>query len=97
MKTRNLQRFGGGRWRIAQTRLVEILQTVDGPHNAVAVAQSLLAIHAGPEAPETLTATGFHRLMQWDDEPADRKQHVYVRSPVLKEWDPTTKNWKLEV
>ena len=22
-------------------------------------------------------ATGFHRLMQWDDEPADRKQHVY--------------------
>ena len=26
---------------------------------------------------ESLTATGFHRLMQWDDEPADRKQHVY--------------------
>ncbi|NNE90133.1 MAG: DUF1553 domain-containing protein [Verrucomicrobiales bacterium] len=25
----------------------------------------------------SLTATGFHRLMQWDDEPADRKQHVY--------------------
>ena len=22
-------------------------------------------------------ATGFHRLMQWDDEPADRPQHVY--------------------
>lgn len=26
---------------------------------------------------ETMTATGYHRLMQWDDEPADRKQHVY--------------------
>ena len=27
--------------------------------------------------PETLIATGYHRLMQWDDEPADRPQHVY--------------------
>ncbi|MCB1063102.1 MAG: PSD1 domain-containing protein [Verrucomicrobiae bacterium] len=26
---------------------------------------------------DSITATGFHRLMQWDDEPADRKQHVY--------------------
>ncbi len=26
---------------------------------------------------ESVTATGFYRLMQWDDEPADRKQHVY--------------------
>lgn len=26
---------------------------------------------------ESVTATGYHRLMQWDDEPADRKQHVY--------------------
>lgn len=26
---------------------------------------------------DSLVATGFHRLMQWDDEPADRKQHVY--------------------
>ena len=26
---------------------------------------------------ESLTATGFYRLMQWDDEPADRKQHSY--------------------
>jgi len=26
---------------------------------------------------ETLAATGYHRLMQWDDEPADRTQHVY--------------------
>ncbi len=26
---------------------------------------------------ESLAATGYHRLMQWDDEPADRKQHVY--------------------
>ena len=26
---------------------------------------------------DTLAATGYHRLMQWDDEPADRKQHVY--------------------
>lgn len=25
----------------------------------------------------SLTATGYHRLMQWDDEPADRLQHVY--------------------
>ena len=25
----------------------------------------------------SLAATGYHRLMQWDDEPADRKQHVY--------------------
>ena len=27
--------------------------------------------------PESLIATGYHRLMQWDDEPADREQHVY--------------------
>ncbi|MBL9153834.1 MAG: PSD1 domain-containing protein [Verrucomicrobiales bacterium] len=26
---------------------------------------------------DSLVATGFHRLMQWDDEPADRPQHVY--------------------
>ncbi len=26
---------------------------------------------------DSIAATGFHRLMQWDDEPADRKQHVY--------------------
>lgn len=36
---------------------------------------------AGDEIDEptlaSLAATGFHRLMQWDDEPADRKQHVY--------------------
>ncbi len=25
----------------------------------------------------SLVATGYHRLMQWDDEPADREQHVY--------------------
>ena len=27
--------------------------------------------------PDALIATGYHRLMQWDDEPADRLQHVY--------------------
>ena len=36
---------------------------------------------AGDEFPEasleSMTATGYHRLMQWDDEPADRKQHNY--------------------
>ncbi|MCB1237352.1 MAG: PSD1 domain-containing protein, partial [Verrucomicrobiae bacterium] len=36
---------------------------------------------AGDEIAEptraSLTATGYYRLMQWDDEPADRKQHVY--------------------
>ena len=26
---------------------------------------------------ESVAATGYHRLMQWDDEPADRKQHTY--------------------
>lgn len=26
---------------------------------------------------DSMVATGYHRLMQWDDEPADRKQHVY--------------------
>lgn len=26
---------------------------------------------------DSLIATGYHRLMQWDDEPADREQHVY--------------------
>ena len=26
---------------------------------------------------DSLVATGYHRLMQWDDEPADREQHVY--------------------
>ena len=36
---------------------------------------------AGDELPsatlESMTATGYHRLMQWDDGPADRKQHYY--------------------
>ncbi|RFC44238.1 MAG: Protein of unknown function DUF1553/DUF1549/Planctomycete cytochrome C [Verrucomicrobia bacterium] len=36
---------------------------------------------AGDEMPEvtqaSLTATGYHRLMQWDDEPADGEQHRY--------------------
>lgn len=36
---------------------------------------------AGDEIAEpterSLVATGYHRLMQWDDEPADREQHVY--------------------
>lgn len=36
---------------------------------------------AGDEIPnrtwDSLVATGYHRLMQWDDEPADRKQHIY--------------------
>jgi hypothetical protein len=27
--------------------------------------------------PDSIIATGYHRLMQWDDEPADREQHVY--------------------
>jgi hypothetical protein len=27
--------------------------------------------------PESKIATGYHRLMQWDDEPADRLQHKY--------------------
>lgn len=26
---------------------------------------------------DSLIATGYHRLMQWDDEPADREQHVF--------------------
>ena len=26
---------------------------------------------------QSMIATGYHRLMQWDDEPADRPQHVY--------------------
>ncbi len=26
---------------------------------------------------ESVAATGYYRLMQWDDEPADRKQHTY--------------------
>lgn len=36
---------------------------------------------AGDEIAEptlsSLVATGYHRLMQWDDEPADREQHLY--------------------
>lgn len=36
---------------------------------------------AGDEIPQptadSLIATGYHRLMQWDDEPADRLQHMY--------------------
>jgi Protein of unknown function (DUF1553)/Protein of unknown function (DUF1549)/Planctomycete cytochrome C len=36
---------------------------------------------AGDEIAEptmaSLVATGYHRLMQWDDEPADREQHSY--------------------
>ncbi|MCH7226725.1 PSD1 and planctomycete cytochrome C domain-containing protein [Haloferula sp. A504] len=36
---------------------------------------------AGDELPdrdaESITATGFHRLMQWDDEPADKEQYEF--------------------
>ena len=31
---------------------------------------------ANPTA-DSMIATGYHRLMQWDDEPADRLQHMY--------------------
>lgn len=41
----------------------------------------LLEQLAGDEIAEptrdSLIATGYHRLMQWDDEPADRLQHMY--------------------
>ena len=26
---------------------------------------------------QSMIATGYHRLMQWDDEAADKKQHMY--------------------
>jgi len=43
--------------------------------------QFVLEQLAGDEIPEpthaSITATGFHRLMQWDDEPSDGKQHRY--------------------
>lgn len=48
----------------------------DKPYNQFVIEQL-----AGDEILEptqaSVTATGFHRLMQWDDEPADRKQHAY--------------------
>lgn len=48
----------------------------DKPYN-----QFLREQLAGDELPEvsleSMVATGYHRLMQWDDEPADRKQHYY--------------------
>ncbi|MEM7387470.1 MAG: DUF1549 domain-containing protein, partial [Verrucomicrobiota bacterium] len=43
--------------------------------------QFILEQLAGDELDEVTTdsliATGYHRLMQWDDEPADRLQHVF--------------------
>mmetsp|Transcript_52464 Transcript_52464/g.127002 ORF Transcript_52464/g.127002 Transcript_52464/m.127002 type:complete len:553 (-) Transcript_52464:62-1720(-) len=43
-----------------------------------------------------LTGTIAEALSYLDLYDDDRKQHVYIRSPILKEWDPTTKSWKLE-
>ncbi len=48
----------------------------DKPYN-----QFLTEQLAGDEIPqpsaESIIATGYHRLMQWDDEPADKLQHMY--------------------
>ncbi|MDB4544637.1 PSD1 and planctomycete cytochrome C domain-containing protein [Akkermansiaceae bacterium] len=48
----------------------------DKPYN-----QFLIEQLAGDELAkptfDSMAATGYHHLMQWDDEPADRKQHYY--------------------
>lgn len=48
----------------------------DKPYDQFVVEQ-LAGDETAKPTQASLTATGYHRLMQWDDEPADRKQHVY--------------------
>ena len=54
---------------------------IDAFNNNKPYDQFVIEQLAGDEIAEptmdSLVATGYHRLMQWDDEPADRKQHVY--------------------
>ncbi len=54
---------------------------IDAFNNDKPYDQFLIEQLAGDEIAEptmeSLVATGYHRLMQWDDEPADRLQHVY--------------------
>jgi len=54
---------------------------VDAWNNDLPYDRFVIEQLAGDELPEptqnSITATGFHRLMQWDDEPADREQHTY--------------------
>ncbi|MCH2060645.1 MAG: PSD1 and planctomycete cytochrome C domain-containing protein, partial [Verrucomicrobiales bacterium] len=54
---------------------------IDAYNNDKPYDQFILEQLAGDEldevTPESMIATGFFRLMQWDDEPADRLQHRY--------------------
>ncbi len=54
---------------------------IDAFNADVPYSQFLLEQLAGDEIEKpnknSMIATGFHRLMQWDDEPADRLQHLF--------------------
>ncbi|MCP4846344.1 MAG: DUF1553 domain-containing protein [Verrucomicrobiaceae bacterium] len=48
----------------------------DKPYNRF-IMEQLAGDELDDVTPESMIATGFFRLMQWDDEPADRLQHRY--------------------
>jgi hypothetical protein len=48
----------------------------DKPYNQF-VREQLAGDELDKVTAQSMIATGYHRLMQWDDEPADRPQHVY--------------------
>ncbi|MFP6874325.1 MAG: PSD1 and planctomycete cytochrome C domain-containing protein [Verrucomicrobiales bacterium] len=48
----------------------------DKPYNRF-IMEQLAGDELDEVTPESMIATGFFRLMQWDDEPADRLQHRY--------------------
>ena len=54
---------------------------IDAFNADIPYSQFLLEQLAGDEIDEptmqSMIATGYHRLMQWDDEPADRLQHLF--------------------
>lgn len=61
-------------WRY-RDYVVDALNT-DKPYDQFVIEQ-LAGDEIAEPTMESLVATGYHRLMQWDDEPADREQHSY--------------------
>lgn len=61
-------------WRY-RDYVVDALNT-DKPYDQFVIEQ-LAGDEIAEPTMDSLVATGYHRLMQWDDEPADREQHSY--------------------